>query len=106
MQVNRRSLLKLAGVGTVAAAGVAIPTTLSRTAADRPDVFRFRATLGLPEAPLPSYATYVVEGTLDLVKGTGLVANRMLAGHPDAASSIGLPGFGRIITVTGIEKRR
>jgi len=105
MQTNRRSLLKLAGAGTVVAAGVAIPTTLSRSAADQPDVFRFRAVLGLPELPLPSYATYIIEGTLDLAKGTGLVANRMVAGHSEASSSIGLPGFGRIITVTGVEQR-
>jgi len=87
------------------AAGVGIPVALSRTSAQQADVFRFRATLGLPEAPLPSYATYIVEGTIDLVNGTGLVANRMLAGHPDASSNIGLPGFGRIITVTGVEQR-
>lgn len=105
MQTNRRGLLKLAGAGTVLAAGVAIPITSSPRAAGQPDVFRFRATLGLPQAPLPSYATYIVEGTLDLLNGTGLVANRMLAGHPDASSTIGLPGFGRIITVTGVERR-
>jgi hypothetical protein len=105
MQTNRRGLLKLAGAGTVVAAGVAIPTTLSRRSPDQTEVFRFRATLGLPEAPLPSYATFVVEGTVDLVKGTGRVASRMLAGHPDASSTIGLPGFGRIITVTGVDKR-
>jgi len=87
------------------AAGVGIPVSMSGAFAEQRDVFRFRATVGLPEAPLPSYATYIVEGTLDLVNGTGLVANRMLAGHPDASTSnIGLPGFGRIITVTGVER--
>jgi len=103
-QMNRRHLFKLAGVGTVLAAGVAIPT-VGRLRIDQPDLFRFRATLGLPELPLPSYATYVVEGTLDLAAGTGLVASRVLAGHPGAQSDIGLPGLGRIMNVTGVDVR-
>jgi hypothetical protein len=103
-QVNRRRLFKLAGVGTVLAAGVTIPA-VGRLQKDAQDQFQFRATLGLPELPLPSYATYVIEGTLDLIRGTGLVASRILAGHPDAQSNIGLPGLGRIIAVTQIEQR-
>jgi len=103
-QVNRRRLFKLAGVGTVVAAGIALPTVAGLPKAQQ-DQFQLRATLGLPERPLPSYATYVLEGTLNLVAGTGLLASRVLAGHPDAQSSIGLPGLGRIITVTQIEER-
>ena len=48
--MNRRQLIKLAGVGTVLAAGVAIPT-VGRLRIDQQDEFRFRATLGLPEPP-------------------------------------------------------
>ena len=103
-QMNRRHLFKLAGAGTVLAAGVAIPT-VGRLRIDQPDLFQFRATLGLPEPPLPSYATYVVEGTLNLAAGTGLVASRVLAGHPGATSDIGLPGLGRIMNVTGVDDR-
>jgi hypothetical protein len=102
--VNRRKLFKLAGVGTVMAAGIGIPTVV-RLRNDQQDQFQFRATLGLPEAPLPSYATYVIEGTVDLVAGTGLVASRVLAGHPDAQSNIGLPGLGRIMAITQVEER-
>ena len=103
-QMNRRHLFKLAGAGTVLAAGVAIPT-VGRLRLGQPDLFGFRATLGLPEPPLPSYATYVVEGTLNLAAGTGLVTSRLLAGHPGAQSEIGLPGLGRIINVTGVDDR-
>jgi hypothetical protein len=102
--VNRRRLFKLAGVATVAAAGVAVPT-IGVLSKDKQDQFQFRATLGLPEAPLPSYATYVIDGTLDLARGTGLVATRVLAGHPDAQSDIGLPGLGRVIAVTHVAER-
>jgi hypothetical protein len=99
-QVNRRHLFKLAGVGTVLAAGIAIPALVQRRSEQH-----VRATLGLPEPPLPSYATYVIEGTIDLAAGTGLLASRVLAGHPDAQSNIGLPGLGRTIAVTGVEER-
>src|SRR5712691_1289408 len=102
--MNRRRLFKLAGAGTVLAAGVAIPT-IGQPRIDQPDLYQFRATLGLPEPPLPSYATYVVEGTLNLAAGTGLVASRILAGHPGAPSDIGLPGLGRIMKVTGVDDR-
>ena len=103
-QVNRRHLFKLAGIGTVMAAGIGIPTVV-RLPNERQEQFQFRATLGLPEAPLPSYATYLIEGTVDLVAGTGLVASRVLAGHPDAQSNIGLPGLGRIMAITQVEER-
>jgi len=103
-QVNRRRLFKLAGVGTVVAAGIALPTVAALQNVQQ-DHFQFRATLGLPQPPLPSYATYVLEGTVNLLAGTGMLASRVLAGHPDAPSNIGLPGLGRIITVTHVEER-
>jgi hypothetical protein len=59
----------------------------------------------LPEAPLPSYATYLIEGTVDLAAGTGLLVSRVLAGHPDAQSNIGLPGLGRTIAVTQVQEQ-
>lgn len=103
-QVNRRRLFKLAGIGSIVAAGGAIPT-ISRLSQARDDEFRVRATVGLPEPPLPSYATYLMEGTVDLTAGTGLLVTRVLAGHPHAQSNIGLPGLGRIIAVTQVEER-
>jgi hypothetical protein len=102
--LDRRSLFKLAGAGSVLAAGAALPV-VGRIASEQSNLFRFRATVGLPEAPLPSYATYIVEGTLDLATGTGLVTSRVLAGHPGAPSEIGLPGLGRIVRVVSVEMR-
>src|SRR5438067_13856465 len=99
-QMKRRRLFKLAGLGTAVLAGVGVPS-LGRS----PEAFRFRATLGLPQAPLPSYATYVVEGALDLARQTGIVTTRVLAGHPGAQSEIGLPGLARIVKVTGVREQ-
>src|SRR5205823_13660739 len=61
---------------------------------DQSGGFSFRAAGGLPEAPLPSYATQVVEGQVDVARGTGLVTSRVLAGHPGETSLVGLPGLG------------
>ena len=99
--IHRRSVFKLAGAGTVMAAGAALPI-VGRIASQESDVFGFRATLGLPEPPLPSYATYVVEGSVNLTTGVGLVTSRVLAGHPGAPSDIGLPGLGRIVRVEAV----
>jgi hypothetical protein len=94
----------LAGVGSVAAAGaVGVPLTQRLGSASKG--LAFRATAGLPKAPLPSYATHVVEGTVDLVRSSGLITSRVLAGHPGAMSAIGLPGFARLIRVTDAEAR-
>ena len=102
--IDRRRMFKLAGAGSVVAAGAALPV-VGRTATQEANVFGFRATLGLPESPLPNYATYVVEGTVNLATGTGLVTTRVLAGHPGAPSEIGLPGLTRIIRVVAVEKQ-
>jgi hypothetical protein len=110
--IDRRRLLKLAGAGSAVAATAALPMvgqvsqpaqTPPQAGPQQPALFGFRATLGLPQSPLPNYATYVVEGSLDLLNGTGLITSRVLAGHPGDPSEIGLPGMARIIKVTQVE---
>src|SRR6266571_3893279 len=59
---------------------------------------------GLPKGRLPSYATHVVEGTVDLAAGTGLVTSRVLAGHPGEPSLIGLPGLSRVFKITNVDQ--
>jgi hypothetical protein len=86
------------------AAGAAFPV-VGRRATQESNLFGFRATLGLPEPPLPSYATYVVEDSINLATGSGLVTSRVLAGHPGAVSEIGLPGLGRIVRVVGVDNQ-
>ena len=101
--MDRRRLFKLTGVGSVLIAGAALPG-VARMVGQQPDAFNFRASLGLPEKPLPSYATYLIEGTIDLAQGTGLLTSRVLAGHPDDQSEVGLPGLGRIIRVVAVDQ--
>lgn len=103
--LNRRRLFKIAGVGSALAAGAALPVVgrYVTESSGESDVFAFRSSLGLPELPLPSYATYLVEGTLNLASGVGLITSRVIAGHPDDPSEIGLPGLARIMKVTQVQ---
>ena len=103
--MNRRSMFKLAGAGSAMVAGAALPV-VGRLATEQANRFGFKATLGLPEPPLPSYATHLVEGTVDLRTGVGIVTTRVLAGHPGGASGVGLPGLARIIRIDRVEAER
>jgi hypothetical protein len=101
-QLDRKDFLKVAGAGSAAvAAGAGLP--LTKHFIDRSGQLTFRAATGLPRAPLPSYATQIVEGQVDLARGSGLVTSRVLAGHPDDTSLIGLPGLARVIRVTDVD---
>src|SRR5712691_3944654 len=104
-QLDRKDFLKAAGVGSVAAAGIAGIPLARQLAHQAPATIGFRATAGLPQPPLPSYATHIVEGTIDPAHGTGLITSRVLAGNPDATSAIGLPGLARVIRITAIDQR-
>ncbi len=102
-QLDRKSFLKAAGVGSAAAAGIAGIPLAQHFAHQAPKELTFRAVTGLPQTPLPSYATQIVEGSVDLTRGSGLVTSRVLAGHPDGTSPIGLPGLARVIRITAID---
>jgi hypothetical protein len=98
--IDRRKFLGLVGAGSAAAAATTIPAVslLTQPAARS---LSFHAEGGLPTSPLPAYATAVVEGNVNLEKGTGTVATRLLAGHPGDLSDIALPGATRVVRVTG-----
>src|SRR5262245_20503140 len=99
-RIERRGFLKLAGAGSAAA--VVLPGTVPGGSASN-GTLRFKATAELPQRPLHSHATQVIEGTVDLEKGSGLVTSRVLAGQPKALG-MALPGLTRLIRITGINK--
>jgi hypothetical protein len=101
-ELDRKDFLKMAGAGSAAvAAGAGLP--LTNYFSNRSGQLTFSAAAGLPRAPLPSYATQIVEGQIDLARGTGLVTSRVLAGHPGDTSLVGLPGLTRTIRVTDVD---
>ena len=75
-QMDRKGFVKLAGAGSAAAAAAGVPFVGGLLHHER-GTLRFRASGGLPTSPLPSYATHVVEGTVDLEAQSGTVTSRV-----------------------------
>jgi hypothetical protein len=101
-ELNRKDFLKAAGAGSAAVAvGAGLP--LTKHVLDHRGQLSFSAATGLPAPPLPSYATQIVEGKVDLTRGSGLVTSRVLAGHPGDTSLVGLPGLSRMIRITEVD---
>jgi hypothetical protein len=102
--LDRRDFLKMAGVGAAAAAvaaGAAVPVAGYFGCTGR-NILRFRAVTGMPKAPLPTYASYVIEGQVDIRARTGTLAKSLYAGAQDAMSGVVFPGTARSIRVTNI----
>lgn len=97
-QIDRRKFLGIVGAGTAAAAAAATPAAAALVSRGRSLSVTFHAEKAMPERPLAGYATAVVDGSVDLAKGTGMVTTRLLAGH--AASGIALPGLTRLVRIT------
>jgi hypothetical protein len=100
-KMNRKDFVKVAGVGSAAAAAaVGVPLAANLGARENGTTLSFRAAAALPEPPRPGYATHLIEGTVDLRSGTGIATTRVLAGHPGDTGIVGLPGLSRIIRIT------
>ena len=103
-KISRRDFLKLVGGGSAAAAvGAMLPQVGLLTPASK-EAFTFRAVAGLPEGILPSYASYVVQGGVNLATQTGVITKNLFAGPPEAASTFALPGLARIVRVTTVRE--
>lgn len=103
-QVDRRHFIRMAAAGTVVTAAAAALPVAGILNWIGSGALRFRAVAGLPRQPLPTYATFVVEGSVDLVQRTGTLTKSLYAGSPEAMSSILFPGTARVIRVTGVEE--
>jgi TAT (twin-arginine translocation) pathway signal sequence len=102
--MHRRDFLKMAGAGTaVVVAGVAMPAA-GFFGWNGKNILRFRAVSGLPNRPLPAYASYVIEGQVNIRERTGTLAKSLYAGAPDAMSGVVFPGTTRTVKVTNVKK--
>src|SRR5712691_11640777 len=107
-KLSRRKFLAAVGAGTgMLAVGVLIPSSAltigSAPRASKKGRLNFRAIGGLPQGPFPSYATYVIEGSIDLRTHSGTATKNVFAGPPEALSAIALPGLSRTIRITEVE---
>ena len=102
-KLNRRKFLKVAGASSAVAAGAVIPSAglLPNTAAQNGTV-TFRAVAGMPQKPLPNYASYVIEGHVNLDAKTGVITKSVFAGAPEIMSNVALPGMSRIARITDV----
>ena len=98
-KLNRRKFLALAGASSAAVTtGGAI--TLANLGQTKGNTLTFRAVAGLPNRLLPAYASYVVEGHVNLETRSGVVTQTLYAGEPGEMSRIAFPGQSRIVRVT------
>src|SRR5260370_42489872 len=102
--VDRRNFLKLAAKGSALAAAAAVLPLSGVLEWTSQGTLKFRAVTGLPRNPLPTYASFVVEGNVDLDRGTGIVTKSLYAGAPQAMSNILFPGTARTIRATTVDR--
>lgn len=105
--MERRQFLKVAGAGAAAVvAAAAIPPVVELILSNGERRLRFRATAGVPRAPLPAYATYVLTGEIDLDRRKGAITSDLLAGSSASAGALSIPGLSRTISVTAVREDR
>ena len=97
--VDRRNFLKLAGMLGGSVTVGALTPTIGLLKLSTPETLTFRAIAGLPALPLPAYASYVLEGNVNLATQSGVVTRMVLAGAPEVMSDIALPGLSQTIRV-------
>ncbi len=102
--IDRRRFLKLAGIGSAAAAAAITPGASLLANSVKTGTFSFRGVAGLPPEPLAHYASLVVQGHVDLAARSGLVTQTVFAGTPEGMSTIAFPGLSRTIRVTEVRK--
>jgi len=107
--MNRRRFLQVAGAGSIAVAAgtaAAIPALTSAprlAASSKQGTFTFRAVAGVPSKTLPTYASYVIEGHVNLSTRSGVMTKTFFAGEPEAMSLIALPGLSRIMRINDVQ---
>ena len=118
--VDRRKFLKFVGMGSgIAVAGALAPGGILKLLGNAggggavmagpmlakshgPDALSFRAVAGMPSDPLPAYASYVLEGSVNPVTRSGVLSRTVFAGAPAAKSNIVLPGLSQTIRVIDV----
>ncbi len=102
--LSRRRFLALSGVGAVAVAAGGVALVVRQlTGSSQGSMLSFRAVTGLPGKPLLSYASYVINGKVNVSNGTGTIMKYVYAGPPERMTSISL--LTRTVRVTGVRQQ-
>jgi hypothetical protein len=105
-KLNRRTFLTMAGASSaVAITGVAVASNelLTGSGKGKSGTLAFRAVTGMPSHSMPAYASFVIEGHVDLGTRSGVITKTLYAGYPEAMSRIAFPGQSRIAHITDVE---
>ncbi len=92
-------ILKLLGSASGGGALIRFPTVATSQGRD---ALSFRAVAGMPSDPLPAYASYVLEGSVNTLTRSGVLSRTVFAGAPTAMSNIALPGLSQTMRVTDV----
>jgi len=101
--LSRRRFLVLTGAGVVAVAAGGIALAVRQfTGSGQRSTLSFQVVTGLPAKPFLSYASYVINGNVNLSNGTGTITKYIYAGPPERMTSISL--LTRVVRVTGVRQ--
>ncbi len=101
-KINRRDFLKLVGAGSGAVLASTLPMSGMMNLFETKDTMSFRGVAGVPSNIFPVYASYVVQGNVNLANKTGIMTRSLFAGAPSENSTLALPGTSRAIRVTNM----
>src|SRR5713101_3410040 len=90
-KINRRDFLKLVGAGSGAVLASTIPMSGMMNLFETKDTMSFRGVAGVPSNIFPVYASYLVEGSVNLANKTGIMTRTLFAGAPSENSTLALP---------------
>ncbi len=101
--LSRRQFLFFVGAGIVMVGGGAALTVRQLTANAQGNTLKFKAITALPAKPMPGYASYVIDGEVNLNNNTGAITKNVFAGPPEEITSIAL--LTRNVRVTGVQQQ-
>jgi hypothetical protein len=102
--IGRRRFLAYLGAGVVAIAGGTVLIVRRQLSGNgQGKMLNFQAITRLPGGPLPSYASYVIGGQVNLNANTGSITKNVFAGPPETITNIAL--LTRAVRVTSVQQQ-
>ena len=100
-KLSRRRFLIIGGTGAIAVVAGGAALAIRQFSRSGGGSLTFQAVAALPRPPLVSYASYVIQGQVNLGSNTGTITRTVFAGDPAIRLPIAL--LARSARVTGVE---